>query len=229
MVYHLYITSKNYSSWSMRPWVLMRELSIPFHEEMAELISGIGHQPHWKAFSPTGCESLAIVEYLAENHPDKAIYPLLASSPTASAEAQRKARAARAWARSATAEMHAGFAAVRDEMGMNVGLRIQLEELDEDNKPVISAALARDLARLDELWSEGLAKFGGPFLAGDKFGAVDAFFAPVVLRLQTYAVKEWVEAALGETGREVLHDEDSVRGRRVLEDLRAVAAAAVDV
>ncbi|KAK0720811.1 thioredoxin-like protein [Lasiosphaeris hirsuta] len=244
MVYHLHITSKNYSSWSMRPWLLMRELGIPFDEHSAELISGSYRQPHWKAFSPLAhvpClhdigsdaaspdpplvlwESIAIVEHLAEAHPDKHVYPA--------------ARAARAWARSATAEMHAGFAAMREEMGMNIGLRVDLE------REGISEALAKDLRRVDELWEEGLARFGGPWLAGTELTAVDAFFAPVVLRTQTYVgaeewlgerargyvrrmlevegVKEWVKQALAEVGRETLHDEDSIRGRKLLADLRA--------
>lgn len=196
MVYHLHITSKNYSSWSMRPWLLMRELGIPFEEHSAELISGSYRQPHWKAFSPLAhvpClydvandstssssdpplilwESTAIVEHLAEAHPDKPVYPAV--------------RAARAWARSATAEMHAGFATMREEMGMNVGLRVELAEEG------VSGALGRDLRRVDELWEEGLRRFGGPWLAGGEFTAVDAFFAPVVLRTQTYVgAEKWL-------------------------------------
>ncbi|KXX77692.1 putative maleylacetoacetate isomerase [Madurella mycetomatis] len=197
MSYRLYITNKNYSSWSLRPWLLMRQLGIPFAEDLRPLVSGSYRQPQWRAFSPvahvpclhvlqpdlpsadvsagagTGAEppivlweSLAIVEFLAEEHPDKAVYPA--------------DRAARAWARSAVAEMHAGFAAMRQEMGMNVGVRIEL------SGSAFTEGLARDLERLDELWREGLARFGGPFLAGGEFTAVDAFYAPVVLRLVSY-------------------------------------------
>ena len=245
MPYRLYITNKNYSSWSLRPWLLLRQLAIPFVEDLRPLVSGSYRQPQWLEFSPVAhvpClhvlpdsdsptqepiilwESLAIVEYLNENHPEKNVYP---SEPRA-----------RAWARSAVAEMHAGFEAVRQEMGMNVGVRVQLS--DEAFTP----ALRKDLKRLDELWSEGLSRFGGPFLAGREFTAVDAFYAPVVLRFGTYlgtlermgekargyvemmtgleGVREWVGDALREEGREVLHDAESVEGvgRRLVEDLR---------
>ncbi|KAK5654872.1 hypothetical protein OQA88_6909 [Cercophora sp. LCS_1] len=245
MTYKLFITNRNYSSWSLRPWLLLRALNIPFEEEFAELISGQYRQPQWKAFSPVAhvpClhdtssgsellilwESIAIIEYLAEQHPDKSVYP------TAS-------KVARAWARSAVAEMHAGFATIRDEMSMNIGLRVQLESKQE-----VSEGLKKDLERISELWTEGLSRFGGPWLAGKEFTAVDAFYAPVVLRLQTFVgsrawlsevadgyvervlgreeVKEWVDAALKETGREVLHEGDTVRGRKVLEDLRVQGA-----
>ncbi|KAJ4302212.1 hypothetical protein N0V88_002348 [Collariella sp. IMI 366227] len=186
MTYHLYITARNYSSWSLRPWLLLRELDIPFVEEIQPLVSGSFRQPQWFSFSPVAhvpClhvvddsvpdqkplvlwESLAIVEHLAESHPDKHVYPA--------------DRAARAWARSAVCEMHAGFATIRQEMGMNIGVRVQL--LPEAFNP----SLLSDLARIDALWTEGLTRFGGPYLAGPQFTAVDAFYAPVVLRLQTY-------------------------------------------
>jgi glutathione S-transferase len=170
-------------------------------------------------------ESAAIVEFLAEAHPDRRVYPA--------------DRAARAWARSAVAEMCSSFAVIRQVMGMNVGLRIQL------GPEAFTEGLVRDLERVDELWEEGLRRFGGPFLAGREFTAVDAFYSPLVLRMQTYVgvwerlgegskgyagrmlelegVKEWVADALRETGREVVHDEESVEGpgKRLLEDLRA--------
>ena len=252
MAYHLYITNKNYSSWSLRPWLLLRQLAIPFVEEFRPLTSGSFAQPQWREFSPVchvPClhvlpasskdhggedeedgkivlwESLAIVEFLAEVHPDKHVYP-----------ADRQARA---WARSAVAEMHAGFGTIRQEMGMNIGLRIEL------SGEAFTEGLVRDLKRVDELWTEGLTRFGGPFLAGAEFTAVDAFYAPVVLRLKTYVgvlerlgaeargyvermvevegVREWVGDALKETGREVLHEGESFEGegRRLVEDLRA--------
>lgn len=255
MVYHLYITNKNYSSWSLRPWLVMKVLKIPFIEHMEHLVPGSYRQPQWKAFSPTAhvpClhdipssssstetpqdeedkdkiilwESLSIVEYLSDLHPELEIYPA-SSKP-----------AARAWARSAVAEMHASFSTLRNEMGMNIGLRLKLLSP--------SASLISDLQRINALWSEGLNRFGGPYLAGDRFAAVDAFYAPVVLRLQTYQgsleyitdekvkeyvkmilglpeLKEWVEDALKETAREPLHDEESLEGKELLEDLRAVA------
>ncbi|KAK0727178.1 hypothetical protein B0T26DRAFT_693362 [Lasiosphaeria miniovina] len=253
MAYRLHITNKNYSSWSLRPWLLMRVLEIPFDEVLHALEeTGSFRQPQWSAFSPVArvpClhvshdtskeplvlwDSLAIVEYLAEAHSTesnkKNIYP--------------PAPAARAWARSATAEMHAGFAALRDELGMNVGLRIALSGPDS-----ASDALRADLRRVGELWTDGLARFGGPFLAGPQFSAVDAFYAPVVLRLQTYLgsaellggdreridgyvrvvmqleeVRVWVDDAIKETARDLPHDEDSIArpGRRLVSDLRAV-------
>jgi glutathione S-transferase len=253
MPYHLYITNRNYSSWSLRPWVLMRQLGIPFVEEFQPLTSGSFRQPQWRAFSPVAhvpClhslpdspsssseegekeklvlwESLAIVEFLAEEHRDKPVYPANKS--------------ARAWARSAVAEMHSGFAVMRQEMGMNIGVRIELMG------PAFTEGLVKDLERINELWTEGLSRFGGPFLAGKEFTAVDAFYAPVVLRLVTYvgaldrmrdevkgyvermtqleAMREWVELALKETGREVLHEEETFEGpgRRLIEDLRAKA------
>ncbi|KAK4104928.1 hypothetical protein N658DRAFT_493035 [Parathielavia hyrcaniae] len=255
MTYHLYITAKNYSSWSLRPWLLMRQLGIPFVEEFVPLIDGSYRQPHWKEFSPVAhmpvlhvrpdsaassepqhetlvlWESIAIVEFLAEEeHPQHdraaAVYPA-------------NNKAARAWARSAVAEMHASFVALRQEMGMNVGVRVEL------GPAAFGEALLADLARINELWTEGLRRFGGPFLAGSEFTAVDAFYAPVVLRFQTYlgaldrmgeeargyvarmseleALREWVDAALKETGRERVHDAESCEGegRRLVADLRA--------
>ncbi|KAK0652288.1 glutathione S-transferase domain protein [Cercophora newfieldiana] len=242
MAYTLYITNKNYSSWSMRPWLLMRQLSIPFHEVFAELKPGAIAQPQWAEFSPIAhvpClyhevdgetlvlwESISVVEHLAEEEKGKGVYP-----------ADKRARA---WARSAVGEMHAGFGRIRDEMSMNVGLRIKL-----GGKGDVSPGLAKDLERVNQLWTEGLEKFGGPFLAGKEFTAVDAFYTPIVLRIQTFVgavdwlsesargyyerilelelVKEWVDAALKETGRETVHDDQSVSGREVLEDLRAKA------
>ena len=199
MVYRLYIMSKNYSSWSLRAWILLRMCEIPFEETKVPIVNGSWRQPHWHAFSPTAnvpClhdipdpsaapdpalllagvteappagtlilwNSLSIVLHVAEDHPDAPVWPA--------------DRAARAWARAAAAEMHTGFAAVRSEMGMNCSLRIALGTPSE--------GVARELARLSALWTEGLTRFGGPFLAGPKFGAVDAMFAPVAVRTQTY-------------------------------------------
>jgi glutathione S-transferase len=199
MAYHLYITSRNYSPWSFRPWLLMRQLDIPFHEKLADLKSGSLRQPHWAAFSPLAhvpClhhiladddsddaplvlwESIAIVDHLAENHPDKSVYPT--------------DKRARAWARSAVAEMHAGFGFIREEMSMNIGMRIKLVPGE------VSEGLEKDLKRVDQLWTEGLERFGGPWLAGTEFGAVDAFYAPVVLRLQVcfFPLLGWVGRAV---------------------------------
>lgn len=228
-MYTLYIANKNYSSWSLRPWVLMRGLGIPFDEKRLPFATGVG--ANWDAFrvfSPNGkvpClhdgdiavwDSLAIAEYLAERH--AGVWP---SDP-----------GARAWARCAAAEMHSGFAALRSVCTMNCGIRVRLDPPD--------AALQKDIARVAELWNDGLARFGGPFLAGAAFGAVDAFYAPVAFRIQTYglaldatsmayaqrlldmpAMHEWYEAALAETWREPDHEADARRVGTWLEDLRA--------
>src|SRR4249919_2507917 len=150
-MYDLFIGNKNYSSWSLRPWVLMRELNIPFNERLVPF-GGAQNPDAFRGFSPTGkvpClvdeditvwDSLAITEYVGERH--AGVWP---------AEA-----AARAWARSAAAEMHSGFQALRNTCGMNCVVRVTLH--------AINAALKRDQARLDTLWTDGLAKFGGPFL-----------------------------------------------------------------
>lgn len=226
-MYVLYIANKNYSSWSLRPWALMRALDIPFEERRVQL----GEGSNWDAyreFSPNGrvpClvdgattvwESLAIAEYLAERH-DR-VWP---DNP-----------AARAWARCAAAEMHAGFGALRDICTMNVGIRVRLHDIPPD--------LARDVSRIAELWNEGLAQFGGPFLAGESFTAADAFFAPVAYRVRTYGLaldgaasayaerllalpflREWEAAALKETTREPGHEDEAKRAGTWLEDRRA--------
>jgi glutathione S-transferase len=226
-MYDLYISNKNYSSWSLRPWVLMRELEIAFREHLVPF----GEESSWQRYrtiSPSGkvpClvdgdtvvwDSLAITEYLAERH--AVVWP---------AEAR-----ARAWARSASAEMHSGFGELRNQCSMSCGIRIRLHE--------IPAALARDIGRLIDLWNDGLRRFGGPFLGGAKFTAVDAFYAPVAFRIQTYglalstgaaayadrllkthSMREWYTAALKETLRDQPHEDDAPRVGRILEDLRA--------
>jgi glutathione S-transferase len=127
--------------------------------------------------------------------------------------------------------MHSGFAALRDICGMNIGLRIKLYD--------ISAALTKDIDRLNELWSEGINAFGGPFLAGKEFTATDAFFAPVVFRVQTYNIKlnsdaqayykhmlalkgmvQWQKMALREAWRDLGHEEEIVTFGRILADHR---------
>jgi glutathione S-transferase len=226
-MYELYIANKNYSSWSLRPWVLMRERDIGFVEKIMPF-SDSGNYEAFRAFSPTGkvpClrdgalavwDSLAIAEYLSERHPG--VWPADA--------------VARAWARCAAAEMHSGFGVLRDRCSMTIGQRVRLHE--------VPAALQRDLDRLDELWHEGLRRFGGPFLAGSAFTAVDAFFAPVAYRIQTYSLelskpaldyaaqlrelpsmRDWSAAALRETWREQAHEADIVRHGTVVQDLRA--------
>src|SRR5271157_4437968 len=163
MTYELHIANKNYSSWSLRPWVLMRELKIEFREHLIPF----GRAAEWDAYrkiSPSGkvpClidgnttvwDSLAIVEYLAERH--AAVWPADG--------------AARAFARCAAAEMHSGFGELRSRCSMSCGQRVRLKEFPP--------GLERDIARIGALWHEGLRRFGGPFLAGQTFTGADAFF-----------------------------------------------------
>jgi glutathione S-transferase len=226
-MYELIIANKNYSSWSMRPWVLMRALGIPFSERMLPF-----HRNHGagaiRNFTPSGkvpClvdgqvrvwDTLAITEYLAERH--AGVWPADAT--------------ARAWARSAAAEMHSGFFALRNDCSMSVGIRLKLHQL----RPAVQA----DLDRLAALWAEGLARHGGPFLGGAAFTAVDAFFAPVATRIQTYglavphpaadyvqrllavpAVQEWIAAGIAETWRDAPHEVEILSMGTLLEDRRA--------
>lgn len=228
-MYTLIIGNKNYSSWSLRPWVLLKVLGIPFTERLERFIDHGSHD-EFRAFSPTGrvpClvdgdtfvwDSLAITEYVAEAYPS--VWPA--------------DRAARAWARSVSAEMHSGFSALRNVCGMNCGLRVELV----DPPP----ALAHDLARIDEIWREGLDTFGGPFLAGPGFSAADAFFAPVAFRLMTYgltlspeadayaqrlrdlpAMRDWYEAGIAEPWREPDHEAEVLAAGRIVSDIRAKA------
>lgn len=225
-MYTLYIANKVYSSWSLRPWILMRELAIPFEEKMVQF-SGPDNWNTFRSFSPTGkvpClhngditvwDSMGITEFLADSH--SAVWP--AANP------------ARAWARCAAAEMHSGFSSLRNTCPMHVAVRIRLND--------ISPELQKDIDRINELWSEGLSRFGGPYLAGDKFTAVDAFFAPVVFRVQSYGLpvneaaqayvkhmlalpgmRDWENAALQETGRDASHEEESLAAGELLADKR---------
>lgn len=227
-MYELFIANKNYSSWSLRPWLLMTELGIPFQERMQPFAQQGSSWQAFKRFSPTGrvpClhagevtvwDSLAIAEFLAERH--NGVWP--------------SGTDARTWARCAAAEMHAGFGTLRTVCGMSCGVRVRLNE--------VSCALQADLRRLDELWRDGLDTFGGPFLAGRGFTAVDAFFAPVVWRLQTYGLtlsapsmayaarlaerpgmRRWMAEALQERWRDLAHDAEVASHGVVTEDLRA--------
>lgn len=185
-MYELYIANKNYSSWSLRPWLLMQQLDIAFQENL--ILFQDNNWDSFRTFSPTGkvpClkvdemivwDSLAIVEFLAEHH--AGVWPA--------------DQLARTWARCAAAEMHSGFSNLREMCPMNVSLKVQLAQ-----NP---AALQKDISRIDELWQEGLNRFGGEFLAGNSFTAVDAFFAPVALRVETYQLK-LSEPALGYAAR----------------------------
>lgn len=226
MSYVLITANRNYSSWSLRPWALMTALGIPFVDRIEPFTQAENHAA-FRAFSPTGqvpvlidgdrtiWDSLGILLYLADRH--AGVWPADA--------------AARAWAQCAVAEMHGGFGALRSERTMNVGVRA--------TPATGSAELARDVARIAELWAEGLARFGGPWLAGETFSAVDAFYAPVAFRVRTYgievgdagrrwvdtilahpALRAWEAAALAETWREAEHEADLHRCGMVTADYR---------
>jgi glutathione S-transferase len=210
----LYIGNKNYSSWSMRPWVLLRQASIPFEEVLARFDS-FDANSQFKAtlagISPTGkvpvlvdgdltvWDTLAIAEYLAETYPDKQLWP--------------QEKAARAQARSITAEMHSGFTALRGACPMNIEAHLpEVGALIWRDKPAVRA----DVQRLVDMWSGLLTQYGGPMLFG-AFTIADAFYAPVCMRLHTYGlpvpkpvadyvqrvrelpgVKAWIDEALAE-------------------------------
>ncbi|MBK1612955.1 glutathione S-transferase [Rubrivivax gelatinosus] len=184
MALQLVIGNKNYSSWSMRPWVLMRQLGIPFEERKLrfDFAEGSDFRREVAAVSPAGLvpvlldegfvvwDTLAIAEYLAERFPAAGVWP---------ADTRQRARA-----RSLCAEMHGGFGALRQHCAMNieaalpdVGERLWAEQ----------PALRRNVARLESMWDEALQASGGPFLFGE-FGAADAFYAPVCTRLISYAL-----------------------------------------
>lgn len=177
----LAIGNKNYSSWSMRPWLALRANDIPFEETVIPLYTdNPADKQRILAFSRAGkvpvlvdgditvWDSLAIIEYIAERFPEKKLWP--------------DDRAARAHARAVSAEMHSGFMALRGECGMNL------------HRPVRAVTLSADaqanVARVQEIWRECRERYGasGPFLFG-RFGAADAMFAPVVHRFRTYAIE----------------------------------------
>jgi len=174
-MYALYIGNKNYSSWSLRAWVLMRAAGIAFQERMISLY--LADTPaRIRAISPSGrvpClhdggtvvwDTLAIAEYLAERH--SGLWPADATI--------------RAWARCIVAEMHSGFSALREQFSMDLKLR-------DSRSP--SRETQADIARIEAIWREGRARFGGggAFLCGN-FGIVDAFWCPVVFRFRSYGV-----------------------------------------
>ncbi len=210
----LYIGNKNYSSWSMRPWVLLKQAGIDF-EEVKVLFDSFDPGSNFKValdgVTPAGkvpvllddgfavWDTLAIAEYAAEKFPGKHLWPR---------DAQSRARA-----RSICAEMHSGFAALRSNCGMNIEASLpQIGQLAWRDKPAVRA----DVQRLVRMWSELLAQHGGPLLFGD-FSIADAYFAPVCMRIKTYAlpvpteiaayvervralpgVKAWIDGALAE-------------------------------
>src|SRR6266404_4065592 len=175
----LVIGNKNYSSWSMRPWLALRANNIPFDEVFVPLYTGNADKQRILSFTHSGkvpalidgditiWDSLAIIEYVAEKIPETRLWP--------------EDRARRAHARSISAEMHSGFAALRNECGMNL------------HRPVGAVALSADaranVARIQEIWAECHQRYGklGPFLFG-AFSGADAMFAPVVHRFRSYAI-----------------------------------------
>ena len=221
----LYIGNKNYSSWSMRPWVLLQQSNISFEEVMVRFDS-FEADSQFKAtilaVNPAGkvpalvddalvvSDTLAIAEYLAEQFPEKRLWPA--------------DKAARARARSVCADMHSGFTALRSHCPMNIEASLpDTGALLWRDKP----ALRADVTRLVALWEELLNAHGGPMLFGE-FCIADAYFAPVCMRLTTYAlpvppsiaayvarvsalpgVKAWIDAALKE--RDFLDFEEPYR------------------
>ena len=210
----LLIANKNYSSWSMRPWVLMRQAGIAFEEVMVPFDdfeptsafkqqvlarNPVGKVPVLVDGSLAVWDSLAIAETLAERFPEKQLWP---ADP-----------AARARARSVCAEMHAGFSSLRSHCPMNIEASLpEIGALVWRDKP----AVRTDVARIQSMWEELLAQHGGPMLFGE-FSIADAYYAPVCMRLRTYAlpvsptvqayidrvtalpsVAEWIAGALAE-------------------------------
>jgi glutathione S-transferase len=180
----LVIGDKNSSSWSMRPWLVLRHFNIPFDETLVRLGQPdskdriLRHSPSGKVpclIADSGdavWESLAIMEALADLFPQHAMWP--------------REPAARARARSISAEMHAGFADLRQQMPMQI----------HTHAPGIgrTPAVLADIARIEAIWQDCLSRHGGPFLFGD-FGIADAMFAPVAMRFNSYAPE------LGDTAR----------------------------
>ena len=237
MRYTLITANRNYSSWSLRPWLLMTALGIDFVDRIEPFTATSNHAA-FRAFSPTGqvpvlidgdttiWDSLGITLYLADRH--DGVWP---EDP-----------AARAFAQCAVAEMHSGFATLRKACPMSVGVRVKLA--------AIAPVLARDIARLGELFAAGLGRFGGPWLAGARFTALDAFYAPVAFRIRTYglelgaqepssgqalsgqgwvehilahpAMLAWERAALAETWREPEHEAELAATGTLIADHRAV-------
>ncbi len=210
----LYIGNKNYSSWSMRPWVLLTQAQIAF-EEVLVRIDGLTPDSNFKqtlqSISPTGkvpalqdgdlivWDTLAIAEYVAEKFPEKKLWP--------------QSIGARALARSLCAEMHAGFMGLRSNCPMNIEASLPEQgAIIWRDKP----AVRLDVERIVAMWTQLLEAHGGPMLFGD-FSVIDAYYAPVCMRLKTYAlpvpaaitayiervaylpgVKAWIDAALKE-------------------------------
>ncbi|MFM5916221.1 MAG: glutathione S-transferase family protein [Novosphingobium sp.] len=225
MTYTLITANRNYSSWSLRPWVLMKALAIPF-EDRLEPFAKPDNYEDFRAFSPTGqvpllidgsrriADSLAIALYLAERH--AGIWP--------------SDEEARIFAQGAVAEMHGGFGHLRNDCTMNVGVRV--------NPKPMSEGLHRNVQRVREILEGGLSRFGGPWLTGAQFSAADAFYAPVAFRIRTYgldvgagqdwvdhvlahpAMRQWEDEALSETWREQSHEAELAAAGMITADYR---------
>lgn len=227
---HLIIVNKLYSSWSMRPWLMLKALDIPFEETVIAM-----RQPDTKdrirAYSPTGLvpvlidgdavvwESVAILSHLADVFPDKPVWP--------------QGKAARAHAKSISLEMHAGFQALRSACPMNLGKRFAPRDFGPD--------VAANIERLEDMWRDARARFAGdsePFLFGS-FSAADAMYAPVATRLDTYSfevaddTRAYMDAVLSHPAfqawrtdalKEPWTIDDYEAGHTPIEDFRAAAA-----
>jgi glutathione S-transferase len=209
MALTLAIGNKNYSSWSMRPWIALKATGIAFEEVTIPLYTGDADKQRILNFTRSGkvpalvdgditvWDSLAIIEYAAERFPNACLWP--------------QDIAARAHARSISAEMHSGFMALRNECGMNIHRPVRAKSLSDDAKG--------NIARIQQIWTECRAMYGGqgPFLFG-AFSGADAMFAPVIHRFRIYAIevtppvraymdtmlanaafREWTDGALAET------------------------------
>jgi len=225
MSYTLITANRNYSSWSLRPWVLMKALGIPFADRLEPFTKPDNYED-FRQFSPTGQvpllidgarrvpDSLGITLYLAERQPG--VWP-----------ADEEARV---YAQGAVAEMHGGFGHLRGDCTMNVGVRVSPKPMSE--------GLRRNVERVRELFEAGLERFGGPWLTGAEFSAADAFYAPVAFRIRTYgldvgrgqawvdhvlahpAMREWEAVALAETWREESHEAELAAAGVVTADCR---------
>ncbi|MFP5395380.1 MAG: glutathione S-transferase family protein [Alphaproteobacteria bacterium] len=225
MTYTLITANRNYSSWSLRPWLLMKARGIPFAERFEPFTKPDNYED-FRKFSPTGqvpvllhdgrtiTDSLAITLYLADRH-DR-VWP-----------ADEEARI---FAQGAVCEMHGGFGHLRNDCTMNVGVRVKPKPMSE--------GLKRNLARVQEIFEQGLDRFGGPWLAGSEFSAVDAFYAPVAFRIRTYgldvgagqrwvdhvlahpAMQQWEAEALAEEWREETHEAELAAAGVITADFR---------
>ncbi len=200
----LYIGNKNYSSWSMRPWVMLKNAGIAFETILLRFdgfeagsqfradiqkISPVGKVPVLVDGSLTVWDTLAIAEYAAESFPDKQLWPA--------------DKAQRAHARSICAEMHSGFTALRGGCMMNIEANLpDVGALVLRDKPAVAA----DVKRIETIWSELLVAHGGPYLFGSRFTIADAYFAPVCMRFKTYGlsklpqINDYVEAIRSAVG-----------------------------